>query len=61
MKTNAELSKEYQEFVVKVKKASNDFNDAVNGLSPENLKRFKAEIRTILPAGLVQLIKNLQD
>ena len=61
MKTNAELLKEYQEFVVKVKKASNDFNDAVNSLSPENLKRFKAEMRTILPAELVKIIRNLQD
>ena len=31
-------------------------NDAINELSPENLRRFKYEVRDMLPTGLKYLI-----
>lgn len=61
MKSYEALTQEYQEFVEKVSKAGKDFCDAVNGLSPENLKRFKREMRTVLPAGFTNLLRALQD
>jgi hypothetical protein len=61
MKSYEESAQEYQEFVVKISKAGKDFCDAVNSLSPENLKVFKREMRKILPAGFTNLIKALQD
>ena len=61
MKSNEELQKEYFEFQVKVNKAGKDFCDAVNGLSPENYKRFKKEMLTILPEGLINLINTLNN
>lgn len=61
MKNREELEKEYQVFVSKISKAGKDFNDAVNELSPENLERFKKEMLTILPEGLVKLLRNLNS
>lgn len=55
------LEKEYSLFLVKIAKASKDFNDAVSKLSPENLKRFKKEMKSVLPQGLIQLMKNLNN
>ena len=61
MKSKEELAKEYQKFVEDVLKARKDFSDAVNSLAPENLKRFKREMRTILPAGIVNLFQMLNS
>ena len=61
MKSKEELAKEYRKFVEDVLKASKDFSDAVNGLAPENLERFKCEMRTILPAGIVNLFQILNS
>ena len=61
MKSKEELAKEYQKFVEDVLKASKDFSDAVNSLAPENLERFKHEMRTILPAGIVNLFQMLNS
>ena len=61
MKSLEELAKEYQEFIVKVSKASKDFSDAVNSLSPQNLERFKREMRIVLPAGMISLLQVLND
>ena len=36
-------------------------NNAVNSLAPENLERFKREMRTILPAGIVNLFQMLNS
>lgn len=47
MKSYEESAQEYQEFVVKISKAGKDFCDAVNSLSPENLKVFKREMRNL--------------
>ena len=61
MKSKEELAKEYQKFVEDVLKASKDFSDAVNSLAPENLERFKREMRAILPAGIVNLFQMLNS
>ena len=61
MKSKEELAKEYQKFVEDVLKASKDFSDAVNSLAPENHERFKREMRTILPAGIVNLFQMLNS
>lgn len=61
MKNYNELQQEYLEFKVKMAKAEKDFCDAVNELSPENYQRFKKEILTILPAGLIDLINTLNN
>ena len=61
MKSKEELAKEYQKFVEDVLKASKDFSDAVNSLAPENLERFKRAMRTILPAGIVNLFQMLNS
>ena len=61
MNLSEELAQEYQKFLEKIFKASKDFSDAVNGLSPQNLDRFKREMRTVLPAGLVNLFQALND
>lgn len=61
MTEQEKLEKEYSLFLVKIAKASKDFNDAVSELSPENLKRFKKEMKSVLPQGLIQLMKNLNN
>lgn len=61
MKTIQELEQEYNEFKVKVLKASNDFVNEINKLSPENQERFKKEMLNILPLGIVDLIKQLTN
>lgn len=61
MSKQEELEKEYSLFLVKIAKASKDFNDAVSELSPENLKRFKHEMKSILPQELIKLIQNLNN
>ena len=61
MNNDNELQKEYFEFKVKIAKAGKDFCDAVNELSPENYQRFKKEILTILPVGLIDLINTLNN
>jgi len=47
--TNQELEQEYQKFKRKFFDACKDMNDAINELSPENLRRFKYEVREMLP------------
>ena len=61
MSKQEELEKEYFLFKFKIAKAGKDFNDAINELSPENLKRFKQEMKSILPQELVKLIQNLNN
>ena len=61
MKTIQELEQEYNEFKVKVLKASNDFANKINKLSPENRERFKNEMLNILPVGIVDLIRQLTN
>ena len=61
MKTIQELEQEYNEFKVKVLKASNDFANEINKLSPENRERFKNEMLNILPVGIVDLIRQLTN
>ncbi|MCI5497685.1 MAG: hypothetical protein MR412_03760 [Firmicutes bacterium] len=61
MKTIQELEQEYNEFKVKVLKASNDFVNEINKLSPENRERFKNEMLNILPVGIVDLIRQLTN
>ena len=61
MKTIQELEQEYNEFKVKVLKASNDFVNEINKLSPENQERFKKEMLNILHLGIVDLIKQLTN
>ena len=61
MSKQEELEKEYFLFKVKITKAGKDFNDAVSELSPENLKRFKQEMKSILPQELTKLIQNLNN
>ena len=61
MSKQEELEKEYFLFKVKIAKAGKDFNDAINELSPENLKRFKQEMKNILPKELIKLIQNLNN
>ena len=59
MKSYKELEREYAEFQVKATKAGKDLHDAVNELSPENQQRFKNEILTVLPVGLINFINSL--
>ena len=61
MKSYEELEKEYAEFQVKAAKAGKDLHDAVNELSPENQQRFKNEILTVLPVGLINFINSLNN
>ena len=61
MKTIQELEQEYNEFKAKVLKASNDFVNEINKLSPENRERFKNEMLNILPVGIVDLIRQLTN
>ena len=61
MSKQEELEKEYSLFLVKIAKTSKDFNDTVSELSPENLKRFKQEMKSILPQELIKLIQNLNN
>ena len=49
--------KEYEEFVKKFIKTGKEINDAVNNLSPENLKRFKSELKNILPISFYKLLE----
>ncbi len=59
--TNQELEQEYQKFKRKFFDACKDMNDAINELSPENLRRFKYEVREMLPTGLINLFNALKD
>lgn len=61
MKSYEELEKEYAEFQVKATKAGKDLHDAVNELSPENQQRFKRDVLSILPAGLISFINSLKN
>ena len=61
MKTIQELEQEYNEFKAKVLKASNDFVNEINKLSPENRERFKNEMLNILPDRIVDLIRQLTN
>ena len=54
-----DLEKEYKEFVIKITKLSKEFTDAIDSLSPENLQKFKSEMKSILPIGLTNLIQLL--
>lgn len=56
MSKQKELEKEYFLFKVKIAKAGKDFNDSVNELSPENLKRFKREMLEKLPLGYLSFL-----
>ena len=48
MKTVFELQNEYAEFQWKAMKASKEFSDAYNKLSPENKMRFQKELISAL-------------
>ena len=61
MKSYEELEKEYADFQVKAAKAGKDLHDAVNELSPENQQRFKRDVLSILPAGLISFINSLKN
>ena len=61
MKSYEELEKEYAEFQIKATKAGKDLHDAVNELSPENQQRFKRDVLSILPAGLISFINSLKN
>lgn len=49
MRNQNNEQKEYEEFIKKFIKTGKEISDAVNNLSPENLKRFKSELKNILP------------
>lgn len=59
MKSEWELAQEYNKFMEKFLRASNDINNAINELSPENLARFKGEIKVLLPSGITKLLQEL--
>ena len=59
MKSEMELEQEYNKFLEKFLRASNDINNAVNELSPENLARFKRELKALLPTGITKLMQEL--
>lgn len=59
MNNCTDLNKEYNLFKAKVIKATKDFSDAINELSPENYKRFKNEIKEVLPTAFVNLLNEL--
>ena len=61
MSNQEELEKEYFLFKIKIAKVNKDFYDAINELSPENLKRFKQKMKCNLPQGLIQLMKDLNN
>ena len=61
MSKQEELEKEYVLFKVKIAKAGKDFNDAINELSLEKLKRFKQEMKSLLPQEIIKLIQNLNN
>lgn len=61
MNNYVELENEYQAFMLKLTKLGKDLNDEINNLSPENFKRFKSEIKNILPASFLQLSKLVND
>ena len=61
MKSYEDLEREYAQFKVKAAKASKDLYDAVNELSLENQQRFKNEILTVLPVGLINFINSLNN
>ena len=61
MKSYENLEREYAQFKVKAVKASKDLYDALNELSPENHQRFKNEILTVLPVGLINFINSLNN
>ena len=58
---NSELEREHLEFVIKTQKTCNDLIKDYKNLSSENQIRVKAELRQILPAGFIDLIKFLQN
>lgn len=53
--------KEYEEFIKKFIKAGKEINDEINKLSPENLKRFKSELKIILPISFERLFELVND
>ncbi|MBQ7327726.1 MAG: hypothetical protein IJX00_02030 [Clostridia bacterium] len=61
MSNQEELEKEYFLFKIKIAKINKAFYDAINELSPENLERFKQEMKCNLPQGLIQLMKDLNN
>ncbi|MDE6605456.1 MAG: hypothetical protein K2K85_05515 [Clostridia bacterium] len=59
MKSERELAQEYAEFETKFLNATKDIADAIQKLSPTNLAKFKRECKRMLPAGLANLIREL--
>ena len=59
MRSQAELAQEYSKFMEKFLRASNDINNAIKELSPENLERFKSELKILLPTGVTKLLQEL--
>ena len=61
MKNQNNEQKEYEEFIKKfIKKfikTGKEINDEINKLSPKNLKRFKSELKNILPISFARLFE----
>ena len=57
MKNQNNEQKEYEEFIKKFIKTGKEISDEINKLSPKNLKRFKSELKNILPISFARFFE----